>query len=152
MNKRKIALVVALCVVMAGVVISYAQPGDESDPVVTLSYIKDTVIPTIYDYIDDKLSGKTDNGGEAEKFSVLELAEGRKIICDSGCEIILRAGEAEIIATEKGGLADTTMGADLADGTAVPGNHLLIVPVADGRGVEAVKDCILMVKGKYSVK
>lgn len=152
MNKRKIALVVALCVVMAGVVISYAQPGDESDPVVTLSYIKDTVIPTIYDYIDDKLSGKTDNGGEADTFSVLELAEGRKIICDSGCEIILRAGAADVIATEKGGLADTTMGADLADGTAVPGNHLLIVPVADGRGVEAVTDCILMVKGKYSVK
>ncbi len=152
MNRGKIAIILAISIVLGGIAISYAQPGSESDPVVTLSYIKDTVIPSIYDYIDEKLSGATGGDGEASVFSVLELAKDKKIICGAGAELILRSGEATVIATEKGGLADTTGGKDLADGWQVPDNHLLIVPVADGRGVKATTNCIFMIKGKYSIK
>ena len=152
MNRGKIAVILAISLVLGGIAISYAQPGGESDPVVTLSYIKDTVIPSIYDYIDDKLSAKDGGEAEAQVFSVLELSKGKKIICGAGAELILRSGEATVIATEKGGLADTTGGKDLADGWQVPDNHLLIVPIADGRGAKATTDCIFMVKGKYSVK
>lgn len=152
MNRGKIAIILAISLVLGKIAISYAQPGGESDPVVTLSYIKDTVIPSIYDYVDDKLAGKYGGDAETQTFSVLELAKGKRLVCDAGAELILRAGEATVIATEKGGLADTTAGADLADGAGVPSNHLLIVPVADGRGAEATTDCIFMIKGKYSVK
>jgi len=154
MNKRRVAIILAICVAFAGFCITYAQPGSESDPVVTLSYIKDTVIPEIYEYIDSKIRGLSsgDSAAEEAKFEVAEVPAGKKVICDESCEIILRAGEAEVIATQKGGLADTTAGADLSNGTDMPKNHLLVVPVDDGRGAKTVTDCIFMIKGSYSVK
>ena len=151
MNKRKISIALALCVVVGGLFVSYAQPGTESDPVITLSYIKDTVIPEIYEYIDSKISDKS-SPESGQTFVVAEVPEGKRIICDAGCELILRSGKAEIIATKKGGIADTTAGTDLPDGSEVPKNHLLIVPVDDGRGMDMETDCILMIKGGYSVK
>ncbi len=150
MNKRKISIALALCVVVGGLFVSYAQPGTESDPVITLSYIKDTVIPEIYQYIDSKISNKPSSAEQT--FVVAEVPAGKRIICEAGCELILRSGKAEIIATQKGGIADTTAGTDLADGSQAPKNHLLIVPVDDGRGMDMETDCILMIKGGYSVK
>lgn len=154
MNKRKTAILVALCVMIMGLAVSYAQPGDENDPVITLSYITEKVIPEIYEYIDSKISKTNTNVtvSDEAKFAVAEVPEGKKIICDDSCEIILRSGKAKVIATEKGGLADTTSGVDLANGTEAPKNHLLIVPVDDGRGLETETDCILMIKGYYSIK
>ena len=70
----------------------------------------------------------------------------------AGCELILRQGSANIIATTKGGLADTTVGGDLADGTAMPSNHLLIVPLDDGRGIQATSTVLVMVKGEYTIQ
>ena len=61
-------------------------------------------------------------------------------------------GKATIIATEKGGIADTTAGFDLADGNDMPSNHLLIVPLADGRGIRASSDVIVMIKGGFTKK
>ena len=61
-------------------------------------------------------------------------------------------GSATVIATQKGGLADTTGGYDLANGTAMPSNHLLIVPVNDGRGISANNDVLVMVKGAYNIQ
>lgn len=152
--KKKIAILVAVCLFIAGFAVTYAQPGDENDPVITLSYITDKVIPEIYEYIDSKLSKQESNVtiSDDAKFAIAEVPAGETVICDDSCEIILRAGKAKVIATEKGGLADTTAGVDLADGCDMPKNHLLIVPVDDGRGLETETDCILMIKGKYSIK
>ena len=58
----------------------------------------------------------------------------------------------EIIATEKGGIADVTHGFDIPHGDAVPSNSLLIVPVSDGRGVKITKDAIFMIKGGYKIE
>ena len=159
MNKRKIALVLAIVVSLAGVFAVFAaEPGSEGDPIVTLSYIKDKVIPEIYEYVDEKLekmSSKPSSDGvvaSADVFGVVEVPAGNKVICKAGTEIILRAGEAEVIATTKGGLADTTLGADLPDGASMPSNHLLIIPFDDGRGMETLTNCIFMIKGEYSIK
>ncbi len=159
MNKRRIAIVLAVCLTLVGVFAVFAaEPGTDGDPVVTLSYITEKVIPDIYAYIDSKLSGVSSGGrpsgvsSETDTFSVIEVPEGHEVICDAGAEIILRSGSATVIATAKGGLADTTAGYDLPNGTAAPSNHLMIVPVDDGRGVAATTDCILMIKGKYAIK
>ncbi len=159
MNKRKIVGILAVCLVIAGVFAVFAaEPGTEGDPVVTLSYITEKVIPDMYAYIDSKISGNSSDdapsgvASDANSFSVVEVPAGREVICDAGCEIILRSGAAKVIATAKGGLADTTAGYDLANGSQAPSNHLMIVPVDDGRGVYADTDCILMIKGNYSVK
>ena len=69
--------------------------------------------------------------GQSEKFEVVNVGAGKKVIAGEGTEMILRMGSGTVIESMRGGIADTTEGADLADGTAVPSNHLLIVPLAD---------------------
>lgn len=148
------ALAAAVCA-LATVVL--AEPGASDDPLISKSYIENQLMPQIKQYIESRLaevgggSGGT-AAGTADKFNVVNASAGQQIICSAGTELILRMGSASVIATEKGGIADTTDGFDLADGAFMPANHLLIVPVSDGRGVRATTDIIVMIKGGYTVK
>ena len=135
MKKRRIisfvTIVVLVC--MAATYMVYAQPGTESDPVVTLSYIRDIFKPEM-------------------TFKVVEVQAGKTIFGDAGTEMILRMGKGTVIATAKGGVADLTSGHDLPKGSAIPANHHLVVPVKDGRGLKVNEKSLVMVKGGYSIK
>ncbi len=126
-------LVVAVVFCSLGVVTMFATPGDSNDPVVTLSYIQNIFKPEV-------------------TFKVVNLKKGNVLTAKAGTEIVLRMGTAKVFATAKGGVADLTSGVDLTNGKVVPANHHLVVPVADGRGITAQTDVIIMVKGGYSVK
>lgn len=104
-------------------------PGSEDDPLVTRSYVEDMMT-----------------------FKVVEVPQGKEIICGGGTEIILRAGKALAIDSSMGGLSDVTSGEDLRSGREIMGNHLLIVPRDDGRGLKASGDIIVMVRGPYYIK
>ena len=157
MKKRRFKFMVVsglicLCTMFTVVL---AEPGTDDDPLISQSYIENVLMPKIEQYVESKLAGLSSGSSEgaaADTFNVVEAKAGDEIICSAGAELILRMGKAEIIATDKGGLADTTAGTDLANGTAMPPNHLLIVPVADGRGLKADTDIIVMIKGGYSIK
>ena len=155
-KKLKLGIIGALVGVVALTTAVIADPGTESDPLISKSYIDDVLMPQIEKLVDSKVAGLGGSGGSsadsAGKFVVVEASKGDEIICAAGTEVILRMGKATLIATEKGGLADTTIGEDLPDGTQMPPNHLLIVPVADGRGLRADTDIIVMIKGGYTVK
>lgn len=148
-----IAVIVCFCALGIGAV---AEPGTDADPLVSKSYVDNVLIPKVQQMIDSSVAevgGTTNsNNAETERFVVVEVAKGKKVICEAGTELILRMGSATVIASKKGGLADTTSGYDLADGWQMPSNHLLIVPVGDGRGVKADTDAIVMIKGGYSIK
>lgn len=108
---------------------SAVLPGSEGDPLVSRSYV------------DSQM-----------KFQVLEVAQGKKVICSSGTELILRSGSATAIDSSLGGLSDVTGGKDLRSGDSVPKNHLLIVPRDDGRGILATSASVVMVRGSYEIK
>ena len=142
MKKQFLAgLTAGFAVIFVCAVVALATPGDENNPLITKSYLENNFYATVKEYV----SGKTE-------FKVVSVEKGKQLIGKAGCELILRMGSGEIIATEKGGLADTTAGYDLADGTAMPSNHLLIIPVDDGRGFLATSDVLVMVKGDYEIK
>ena len=154
------------------------EPGSEQDPIITRSYLEDVVAPQIYNYLHENIEGLTKridelmnrtqaveesiealkqnpqapSQGESERFTVVQVEAGQKLIGGEGTELILRMGRATIIATEMGGLADTTHGQDLQNGTAMPPNHMLIIPRADGRGFEAHETVLVMVKGPYVIE
>ena len=136
-TRKIICLLTVLCVCTAITYIAYAQAGTEGDPVISLSYLKEVFAPEIR---------------EETSFKVVFVESGKTLYGEAGCELVLRMGTADIVATEKGGLCDTTKGSDLADGTAAPSNHHLIVPLGDGRGIRATADCLVMVKGGYKVE
>lgn len=146
----KIKRVLIVLMVLAGVlavtggVQMFADPGDESDPLVTLSYIEDVLMARIEALVG---TAKTESA-----FQVVDLKQGDVLLCDAGTELVLRMGAATVIATEKGGLANVTAGYDLANGTAAPSNSHLIVPLGDGRGLVANTDAIVLIKGGYTIE
>lgn len=151
----KVVAILTMCLLAVGGFSVFSEPGGSDDPIVSKSYIVDKVVPEIKAYVDERIGAASADGditSRPDSFIVVSLKPGQKIIGEAGSELILRMGKCTIIATQKGGLADTTIGYDLADGTDMPPNHLLIVPVADGRGVEALTDVLVMVKGGYKIK
>lgn len=151
----KFGIIMGLALIAVSSFAVFSEPGGTDDPVVTKTYIVDKVVPELKAYVDQQL-GIVSSGGTVtarpSTFVVVNMNAGQSIIGEAGTEFILRMGGGTIIATQKGGLADTTAGYDLANGTAMPSNHLLIVPVADGRGFKATSDSILMIRGGYTVK
>ena len=150
----KIGIVAGACAALSVAFPVVANPGSESDPLVSQSYIEQVLVPQLEEYVQKEIE-KIENSStssSAETFEIVELDKGDKLICENGTELILRMGTAKISATEKGGIADATYGADLPDGMEMPSNHLLIVPVNDGRGIKATSDVFVMVKGGYKIK
>jgi len=142
----------------------FAEPGSQDDPVIVKSYLDQIVIPQIKNYVDESikaLSNKIAHSGQGnnepittERFTVVSVKPGQKLIGGQGTEMILRRGKATVVTTEMGGIADVTSGVDLKNG-AVPAEHLLIIPRDDGRGVAADRDnsedVLIMVKGTYAI-
>lgn len=132
MKKRAMMIFAAVCVLFTAVVYA-AQPGTQEDPLVTKSYLENII-------------------AQETKFKVVEVSAGKKVVGAAGTEMILRMGTCSVIGSQKGGVSDVTMGYDLAHGTNVQGNHLLIVPLDDGRGVKTSTDCLIMIKGGYTIQ
>ena len=134
--KKILAVIAALATVFTITVLASGE-----DPVISLSYLNEIFMPKVEKKIN-----------EAAVFTVVNVEKGKTFVAGAGCEFILRGGEATVNASAQGGLSDTTAGGDLAQDTAVPANHLLIVPRDDGRGFKATTDVIIMVKGVYEIK
>lgn len=106
-----------------------AEPGSSADPLVSKSYVDQWV-----------------------RWQVLYLSQGQQLVAEAGVELVLRGGEATVVASPNGGLADVTGGTDLQQDQVVPPNHLLLVARSDGRGVLARTDAIFLIRGEYQVR
>ncbi|HHY94018.1 MAG TPA: hypothetical protein GX513_03250 [Firmicutes bacterium] len=130
-----------------------AEPGTEADPLVTKSYVDDK-LQALADkaYVEAYLGQRLQGLG----LQVVELAAGKQLVAEGGTELILRAGKAVALGSNLGGVADLTAGKDLsspgAKPDAVPLNHLLLVARSDGRGLKATVDCVVLVRGGFTVK
>ncbi len=143
MKRIFVSLMIAIAVFFGVLVtVNYAAPGDETDPVVTKSYLDNVFTEKIKEFISVE---------QGSKFELVNMTEGKQIVCGAGTELILRKGSGIVIATEKGGIANVSKSVDLPSGAQVPANALLIVPFDDGRGFVATADVIVMVKGSYEV-
>ena len=155
LTKKIIATISAATIAVLCVPGYAANPGSSDDPLISLSYVNDVLIPQIQLYVDNKLPKNGSLGANAYStggnFEVVNVKKGQTIIGSKSCQFILRMGSGKIVSSAKGGIADVTSGADLTTGYAVPSNHLLIVPVDDWRGVTMTTDGILMINGTYSV-
>lgn len=112
-----------------------SEPGSNTDPLVTKSYVEDI------------LTKKTE-------LKVVELTTGQTLEGKAGAEFILRGGKAliSIKPGALGGLSDVTGGKDLNNGAAAPLNHLMIIARSDGRGLKAQSIAWVMVRGEYEIK
>ncbi|MDY0236059.1 MAG: hypothetical protein RBR71_08525 [Gudongella sp.] len=152
LKKTIVALGLAGVLLTSGIV--FSEPGSESDPVISLSYLN-IKIDELKSYIDEKIKNISFQtpSSSGNDLVVVELQNGQSIIGKSGTEFIKRSGNALAITSPSGGLSDVTSGVDIGDGKSVPDNHLLIIPRDDGRGMFITKDkTFIMVRGDYNIQ
>ena len=155
-NKAKrIGIGLGALVILLGATRVFSEPGSESDPLVTLSYVEKKIEQLKY-YVDEKLGTKGNGNYNVGSWVVVELPTGKSLICKDGTEIILRSGNARTIAVVSNGimngLTDVTAGKDLVMEENIKANHLIIVPRDDGRGARALTNSFFLVKGDYEIR
>lgn len=160
----RMAVMLALSLVLSCTVSLAAEAGSSQDPLVTLSYLNDTFLGQIMEQVDAKiaqrnsqivqeLGGQTSSGGTAtaSTFTVVTLSSGQTLTGDIGCEVMLRVGTAACVAPSAPGLIDESAGSTLSNGGALVQNHLYMMTV-EGRGVRATAATTkLLVRGSYTI-
>lgn len=134
---RVVTIVCTIMVLVSG----FCVFADESDPVVSLSYLQEIFLPALKNEVK-----------ESTTFQVAVIPKGKTFVGEESCELIVRSGEAVSVIAENGGLCDVTVGRDIGANEEIQKNHHLIIPRSDERGFVAKTDVIIMVKGNYSVK
>lgn len=137
--------------------------GTDNDPLVTLSYLKETFTKDILKQVDEKISARNNQiaqqvGGQlgsgaqtASEFTVVTLSNGQTLIGDIGCEVLLRVGTAVCVSPSAPGLIDESSAAVLNNSGALVQNHLYMMTI-EGRGVKATAGTTkLMVRGSYTI-
>ncbi len=147
-SKKLILTVAVLVAVVAGAVAvtaATAEPGSDSDPVVTKSYVDSAIA--------DALSGiGTGSGTSTGSYEVVHVEAGKDVIATGSTEMILRSGSAKAVTNGTDGVSDMTSGIDLQKNYTIHANHLLLVPRDDGRGIHTQTECYLMIRGPYVIQ
>ena len=160
----------ALSAALLGTGAALATGGDQTDPLVTLSYLNQTAIPQIVKQVEEKTTLKQkelqeaftaqinqyqqhpSQGGTASgaSYTLVSLSSGQTMSLGVGCEVLLRVGSASVQADSSPALIDLSSGATVNAGAALTKNHLYMATI-EGRTLTAsAPDVKLLVRGSYA--
>lgn len=163
----------ALSAVLLGTGAALAAGGDQSDPLVTLSYLNQTAIPQIVKQVEEKTAAKqkeleqklaaqisqyiqqggqgtgTPSGGSAS-YTLVSMSNGQTMSLGVGCELLPRIGTLTVKANTAPALIDLSTGGTVNSGAALTKNHLYMATITD-RTLTASGDVKLLVRGSYSI-
>ncbi len=122
-------LAMALFLVYTAFAGTESEPGGSGDPLVSQSYVDQYV-----------------------QWNVVELNQGQVLKGQAGLELIVRRGQALVVDPVGNGIPDLTSGTDISAGSAVPVNHLMLIPREDGRGVKATSPVVAMYRGGVNIR
>lgn len=138
------AAVAALGTCAFAVTAATADPGSDSDPIVTKSYVDSAIA--------NALGNGTSSSQGDNAYEVVFVEAGQKIIATGATEMILRSGNALTVAPGSDGVSDMTRGIDMKNNYTVYANHLMLIPRDDGRGIRMQTDGYVMVRGSYEIQ
>lgn len=153
MKPTKWALWAACAVLVIAAVMGAAaaagNQGSQSNPLVTLSYLNEIVVPDILKQVDEKLDARTEELQAAQTaFAAVELPAGRSVTLSAGTQLLVRSGKL----ASANALVDMTDGTTWnSDGNGMKANHLYLA-TGDGQRVTAATAVTLMVQGSYTVE
>ncbi len=163
MKRKTLALVLAfvLTAVIAAGVGAYAASnyGTSADPLITLSYLNESLTPSLLGQFQKELSGAVqeleaeigNSGAAADSYKVVSLKNGQIITGKVGCELLLRIGTAACAAQYSPGLVDMTGGGSLDNGGSLVKNHLYLVTI-EGGGLKATASTVMVLaRGSYTI-
>jgi len=129
-------------------------PGEQAPGAGFTQADRDAIFMEVMLYFEtmygDMLRNAATNAAGIVPFDVLNVPAGTRITFDAGVEFILRSGNATVVAGVNG-IPDITAGLDIGNGQRISTNHLLMVPVSDGRGAMFTTDSWIMIRGSYRV-
>lgn len=135
--KKKFALLIPLCVLLAAAVWAFAA-GDMGDPLASLSYLNGTFMNLVENRVDERLDASdkalldgTESSGSTVPGSALAWVEERLKKDDvlqgtTGTNVMLLAGAGRVTYS-CGAVVDATTGAVAASGSALSARHRYIV-------------------------
>lgn len=165
----------ALSAVLLGTVAALAAGGDQTDPLVTLSYLNQTALPQIVKQVEEQTAarqkeleeklaallaqsqtgtgagaGAVTGSAASASFTVVSMSSGQVMSLGVGCEILPRIGTVTVKANTSPALIDTSTGGTVNSGSSLTANHLYMATIAD-RTLTASGDVKLLVRGSYSI-
>lgn len=203
--KKKWMTVVTAAVLIAVTVVGYlsvsADYGDQNDPLVSLSYISQVVLPQanatiqnafsttkgqfdqtmaeriaeargiitellndynspesvdqeLLDEVSVKLAALLQSAGTAQakdEWKVVRLTSGQTLKGQVGCQMLLRFGEATVVAESEPGLINLTSSNELNTGAKLATNNLYMVTIKNN-GIKAGANATLLVCGTYAIQ
>ena len=153
-----------------------ATGGSNFDPLITLSYLEDTVIPEIlsklttdtkslnkelkadlaaqidvYESDMEQLLKSADTASGSDTYVLVTLTKGQTMALDVGCEMMLRVGSVKVKAATAPALIDITTGGTINSGASLEKNHLYMSTISDRTLSPAADTVKLLVRGGYSI-
>lgn len=175
-STRWIAFTSALALTGVLVGASVAANGDQSDPLVTMSYLDKVVIPQVISKVEGnmvtrqseleksfqdqiaqykrEMESHVPNGpveGSAD-YELVTLQQGQTLSLDVGCEVMLRIGSITVRSDSNPALVDISTGDELQKNAALIKNHLYMATMADRSLTASAGTVKLLVRGGYLVK
>ena len=166
MKKKKLALIIAACVLLAALAVTVMAYDSSEDPIISLSYLSDIFRPQILREVDSKIDTAIKNSGSGNTpvtpqpaesassgYEVIEMKAGQVLYATDACDVMLRSGTAVCTAPDpKQGIADYTDATEILNGQPLVKNHMCLIPRGDGRGVVATSSSVfIMVRGTYFI-
>ena len=176
MKNRKSAIISGLIagLMIIACIIPAAHAFTDDDPLITLSYLEDVVIPALKQELlefmgenkvedaeeetQQEVAEKDDTVASSEAigtYVLLELSKGELIVAESICEFIVRPGSKVVAVSpfEGQGIADITNGIEVLSDEQISINAYCLIPRGgDGRGMKVVSDkAYIMIRGEYTI-
>ena len=161
--RRMLPLLLLMLLLLPFVISADAEYSSADDPLVSLSYVNDVLAPEIVAQVMERVEAEYVKMSEislasAGSYTVLTLTKGQTLMARSVCEVVVTDGTALTVVTSsaniaKGqGIVDLTAGNVAVNRTALPVNHYLVIPKADGRGFSVSSDTVsVLVRGDYYI-
>lgn len=175
-NFKRRALPALLAVtLLLGTGAAVATGGDKKDPLITLSYLEDTVIPEILsklttdtkalnkdlkadlsaqiDIYEGDMQALLSSGSSvgSDTYVLVTLTAGQTMALDVGCELMLRVGTATVNAATAPALIDVTTGGSINAGASLEKNHLYMATIPDRTLTPTADTVKLLVRGGYTI-
>lgn len=140
------------CALMAAVLLTtavYAAGGDRDDPIISLSYVRDTFIPEIKKAIAGLISEREAAAQPGTQTGRVVVSAGGSVDLEQGRSFVLTGGSARL-SIRRGSVVNASAGAEAVGGAVSP-NQRYIVCEDSAATVEIVNDAVLTVTGTAEV-
>ena len=165
--------IILVSVTLVGAFSASATGGDQSNPLITLSYLTQVLKPELLGAVDKQVAaneqallGKVEAaidgyskemeqalggaGGNGAVYTLVTLTKDQLLCPGVGAEVLLRSGTAKAVSGSTPVMMDATSGSAVSIGGALQANHLYVIPL-EGSVIAATSDCTLLVSGEYVI-